>query len=726
MDKIIEEALEIFEQAYDAEAENRDTALKDLEFARLSDQWPEDVKTKRRQQGRPCLTVNQMPAFARQVVNEARQNNIGIKVRPADDDADVQTAEVYNGIIRNIEQQSDADAAYDMASENAVYLGFGYFRIAIEYAHDDSFDKELRIVRIPNAFSVYGDPYSTMADSSDWNNGFVTEWMPRETFHKKYPKADEVSWKGAEQNRATWADQDSIQLAEWWTREEVERKILRLSDGHVTTPEEYEANRPLFDALGVTVVAERMSRSYKVTQRLMTCSEVLQETAWAGCYIPIVPVYGDEINVEGKRILRSLIHDAKDSQQMLNFWRTAATELVALAPKAPWLMPEDAFPDDEVEAAKWDTANNDTWAYLTFKGSIRPERQAFAGIPAGAVNEALSARDDMKNIMGIHDASLGARSNETSGVAINARKAEGDTATYHFVDNLARGIRHGGRILIDLIPKVYTGERIVRILGIDGSVQNVKLGKKPNGQDQTAEGQAEEGAEEYTAGQALTSVYDLSAGKYDLVVDVGPAFVTQRQEAADQMMQLLQSFPAAAPIIGDLVAKNLDWPGADEISGRLKSLLPPQINDGIPPEITQKLQEYEAQMTHLMAENQSLKQMAQTDQGKNAVEMEKIGVDKMKIGVDMEKVQTDRIKAEAEAQKAKAEAYAAVASGQSTETASAVMGEIAVAAASLGQAAQQMQQQIALIGQAVTQPRIKRGRAAKQPDGSYAFESVEE
>ncbi len=701
----LSEALEVFEICLEAESENRDTGLEDYQFARLAMQWPEEIRRKRVQEGRPCLTVNRMPQFGRQVVNEARQQQIAIKVRPVDDNADVETAEVMAGLIRNIEQQSNADAAYDTGAECAVYMGVGYWRIGIEYAHDQSFDKELKIIRIPNRFSVYEDPFSTESDSSDWNHGFVTEWMEKSRFHSRWPDADEVSWDKGDQNRAVWADEDGLQVAEYWKRTEEEKTILLLSDGTVIEPETYEKERNLFDAVGATVVQERKTKGYKVRQLIMNAQEVLEENDWAGCYIPIVPCYGEEMNLEGKRIVRSLIHDAKDAQQMLNFWRSATTELVALAPKAPFIGPEEAFQGEDSD--KWETANTDTYSYLSYQGSTAPQRQAFAGVPAGAMQEALTATDDMKSIMGIYDASLGARSSETSGVAINARKVESDTATFHFVDNLARAVRHTGKILVDLLPKVYTAPRVVRILGLDGTVQNVKLGER----QQTQNEQAQEGPQESGPAQALTKIYDLSMGRYDVAIDVGPNYVTQRQEAADQMMQLVQSFPQAAPIIGDLIAKNLDWPGAQEMADRLKAMLPPKINDGIPPELTQQMEQMQQQLMSLTAENEALK-------SKTALEMKKDQTENRKLDLETDKVKAESFKFQAEGAKAMNE-------GQAAEAVTNAAQQLTVAAQSIMQTSQVMGEQMQALAQIIVAPKVKRATAVRNEQGGFDLESVE-
>ena len=621
-DDVLKEAKEAFELASERESDNRKEALDDLRFARLAEQWPDGVRQQREREGRPCLTVNRLPAFIRQVVNDARQNKPSIKVHPVDSAADVRTAEIYNGLIRNIEVSSRAGVAYDTALDFAVTMGFGYFRINTHYACEDNFDLDVVIKRIANPFSVYGDPYSTEADSSDWNSAFVTELMTREQFRSRYRGADEVDWDGSGYERLPepWRDDERILVAEFFQREAVKKTILLLSDQSVVDEEVYAANRETYDAARITVAGSRVSQGHKVTQRILTGAEVLETNKWAGKFIPIVPVYGDEVNVEGKRYFRSLVRDAKDPARMFNFWRTASTELVALAPKAPFIGPKGSFTTD---AAKWATANVESHAFIEYddKG-VPPQRQPFAGVPAGALQEALNAADDIKAIIGIYDAGLGARSNETSGRAILARQREGDVSTFHFIDNLARAIEHAGRILIDLIPFVYTGKRIVRVLGPQNEVSAVPL----NTPVQWA------GAN----GAMLSHVYDLSRGKYDLTVETGPSFTTRREEAANQMTELIRAYPAAAPVLGDLLAKNLDWPEADEIAKRLQMLMAAQQGGGAAggaqaAAVVQRLQQ---QIAMLAAQLQA----AQNDKT----------IEAAKAKVDAFKAETERLKVAAE------------------------------------------------------------------------------
>jgi len=593
-DDIIKDAREAFERAADAEAENRREALDDLRFARLGEQWPAQVRRERDLDGRPCLTINRLPAFIRQVVNDARQNKPAIVVHPVDSAADPQTAEVFNGLIRHIEQSSDAEVAYDTALDFAVTGGFGYFRINTRYASDDTFDQDLAIERVANPFSIYGDPDATAADSSDWNSAFVVDTLPKAAFEARWKGAEAVDWSAdtyASLSGGPWLEGERVMVAEHWRREAVERSIVALSDGQVVEVATYEAQKAMFDTLGVSVVGRpRSVASHKVTQRILTGAEVLETVEWAGRFIPIVPVYGEELHIDGRRRLRSLVRDAKDPQRMFNYWRTTSTELVALSPKTPFIGRKGAF---ETDSAKWATANTQSHAYIEYDGPEPPQRQPFAGPPAGAMQEALSASDDMKAIMGLYDASLGARSNETSGKAILMRQREGDVSTFHYIDNLNRAMRHAGRILLDLIPKVYATPRVVRILGPDGKAQAVAVNQPPA----PAAGTGDPAGQLGQVGE-IEKIYDLTVGKYDLTVTSGPSFTSRREEAANQMIELIQAYPAAAPVLGDLLAKNLDWPGADEVAARLRSILPPQAK-GADPQAQAQAQAAQRQMAQL-------------------------------------------------------------------------------------------------------------------------------
>lgn len=601
-EKLLTEAKDRFKLAQDAETDNRNAWLEDVKFAKLGEQWPDKVKRQREIDGRPCLTVNKLPAFLRQVINDARQNTPQIKSHPVEG-GDSETAEILDGLIRNIEYTSNADVAYDTALEHAVCGGFGYFRVNIDYTDEDSWDYDIKIERIVNPLTVYGDPNSTAADASDWRFAFITELVPKDEFESKWKSGEKVDWESyGDGKEIEWKQDETVRVAEYWKREQVEKEIVKLSNGQVMDKKQYDENGELFQMAGIEIVSQRTTKYYKVTQYIITGAEILETNEWAGKYIPIVPVYGDETFIEGKRIFKSLHRDAQDAQREYNYWRTTATELVALAPRVPFVGPKGAFNSD---AERWATANTVSHPYLEYDGATPPQRQPLdMGGAASSLQQALNASDDMKSIMGIFDASLGARSNETSGKAILARQREGDVSTYNFIDNLTRAIRYAGLVIVDMIPKIYDKERIIRVIGQDDSNKSVTINAPYE----------EEGVEK---------LYDLTAGKYDITVKAGPSFTTQREEAANQMVELLRAFPAAAPVIGDLLAKNLDWPGAEQIADRLKLMLPPQIQKaesqkGIPPEaqaliagMDQQMQVMKQQMQQGM---QMLNQLGQENQ----------------------------------------------------------------------------------------------------------------
>lgn len=625
MTDILAQARKDFDRVEAHESVNRMDAREDIQFGRLSIQWPEKIKKARELKGRPCLTINKLAPVIRQVVNDARQNRPSINVLPKDSKADPETAKVISGLIRNIEQSSNADVAYDTAIDHAVSGGFGYWRIDLDYSYSSSdyesvglelFEQDICIKRVANQFAVYGDPDSSAADSSDWMKAFVIETMTHDAFKAKYPKAKISDFSNASWDICSgkWKTEEDVMVAEYWVRTETTEMVIAVDTGEGSEPVvmKQDAYKPEMGA--IVSKAPRPVKCYKVKQYLITGVEVLEENEWPGSYIPIVPVYGDEVNFEGSRYFRSLIRDAKDANQMFNYWRTKATEAVALAPLAPFIGRKGSFDSD---AAKWATANTEAHAFIEYDGAEKPQREPYAGVPAGALQEAMNASDDIKAITGIYDASLGAKSNETSGRAIMARQREGDVSTFHFIDNLTRAIRHTGKIIIDLIPKVYSTERMVRILGEDGTPETRVI----NPSEETMA---------KMQGEAMTRLHDVRVGQYDLAVTAGPSFTTRREEAATQMIELIRAYPDAAPVIGDLLAKNLDWPGATEIAERLERLVPPNVKDeegNLPPEVQEQLQQMSAAL-------QEMGKRLQEAEGKYDLEQQKLAIEQYKAETD--------------------------------------------------------------------------------------------
>lgn len=644
---LLKEARDRFQESVDGTQDNRDAAEEDIKFGRDGDQWDETVKKLRKSEARPCLTINKLPSFVRQVVNDSRQNKPAISVKPVDNGADEDTAEVINGIVRSIERSSNSDIAYDTAIDHAVSGGFGFFRVETDYAHEDSFDMELRISRIPNPFQVHWDPSSSAFDASDWNYAFISDMYTKDEYNRKWPKANAISWEGETRDENShWVTGDHVRVAEYFVKDERERKIVQLSDGRVFRLGDLPAMaRGLLEDAGIDlggqvkdddlviamlrmleleIVRERVAKYHEVCRYMINGVEELEEKEiWPGSMIPICPVWGEELYIGGQRKFRSMIRDARDPQAMFNFWRSASTELVALAPRAPWVGPKGFIPKGDEK--KWAAANTRSFAYLEYDGQVAPSRQPFAGVPAGVLQEALNSSDDMKSIIGIYDAGLGARSNETSGKAILARQRESDVSNYHFIDNLSRAIAYCGRILVECIPHVYSARHTVRILGEDQKEKVVRLTQQGDG---AASLRGDDGK----------MLYNLAVGKYDVTVDTGPSFSTQREETRETLIEIMRAVPGAGPYMGDILADHLDFQGADRLARRLKLLLPPEVqqaeadDDGadlpdeakaIVAQASARVQQLEQQLQLGLEEMKKLQAKADDTGEKNAIEKQK-------------------------------------------------------------------------------------------------------
>lgn len=549
--------------AYQFDRENRREAALDMAFV-AGYQWPESIRKERSEAGRPILTINRLPQFIRQVTNDIRQSDLSIKVSPVDDESDPKLAKIYNGLLRQIHYQSSGKYVYGTAAEHQVSCGIGWFRIASEYVDDEAFEQELRLKAVRNPLSVFCDPGAVEPDRSDAGWMIVTEIIPKADFKAKYPKAvpdDVTSPTDGTGDRITWLTRDGVRIAEYWCRTPVEKLIGMTQDGRTVDLTDIPPDAHQF--LGITKT--RTATSYKVESYMVSGRDILSGPhAWPGKWIPIIPVIGGETPLESAIVRHGLIRFARDPQQLYNYNRTAAAETLALQPKSPWLVTTKM-----IAAFKgiWDKANTKNYPYLPYTPDPDqaggPTRMHPPEMPAAFAHEAEIASQDMKATTGIYDASLGARSNETSGIAIRNRERQGDTANYHYGDNLQRSMWHAGRILIELIPKIYDSERTIRCIGEDDSEEIHRINQVlPGilGQD----------------GKPVV-VNDLSTGRFDVRATIGASYATKRLEAADVMMEYLKADPAALPMVRDLVCKNMDWPGADEMAKRFKNAVPPQL-----------------------------------------------------------------------------------------------------------------------------------------------------
>jgi hypothetical protein len=624
---ILSTARHRMEIAIGALSESREDELNDLKFYAGSPdnqwQWPADVlATRGAVQGqtinaRPCLTINKLPQHVHQVTNDMRQNRPGAKVIPVNDKADVKVAEVFNGMIRHIEYISDADVVYDTACENQVAYGEGYIRILTDYCDPNSFDQDIKIGRVRNSFSVYMDPTIQDPTGADAKWCFVTEDVPKEDYHRLYPNAAPIttlqSLGVGDQNLSQWVYEETVRVADYYYVD-YEQKRLNLYPGNVTAFEGTREDKMLREQFGAPK-RTRMVQNPIIRYCKINGYEILEENVWAGQWIPVIRVVGNEFEVEGRLYVSGLVRNAKDAQRMYNYWVSQEAEMLALAPKAPFIGYGGQFEGYE---EKWKTANTNNWPYLEVNPDVTDGQGAVLPLPAraqppmassGLLQAKAGASEDIKSTTGQYNASLGMGSNERSGKAILARQKEGDVGTYHYGDNLARAVRHVARQLVDLIPKIYDTERIARIIGEDGETKMVKI--NPEQPEAVKEIIDQDGV-------VIEKIYNPGVGKYDVVASTGPGYATKRQEALEAMAQLLQGNPDLWKVAGDLFVKNMDWPGAQEMAKRFAKTIDPQIlEDG---DKSPALQAAEQQIQAMGAEMEQMHQMI-IDAGKS-IEMQ--------------------------------------------------------------------------------------------------------
>jgi len=611
------------DMAMSALSDSRQDENDDLKFYAGSPdnhwQWPADVlATRGAVQGqtinaRPCLTINKLPQHVRQVTNDQRQNRPGAKVIPVDDNADIEVADIFNGMIRHIEYISDADVAYDTACENQVSYGEGYIRLLTEYCDDNSFDQDIKIGRVRNSFSVYMDPTIQDPTGADAKYCFITEDLTKEEFERMYPDAAPIttlqSLGVGDQSISNWLNEDTVRVADYYYID-YDCATLNLYPGNATafagTPEDKQLKAFYGEPL-----KSRESDRPKVRYCKINGYEILEQREWAGRYIPVIRIVGNEFEVDGRLYVSGLVRNAKDAQRMYNYWVSQEAEMLALAPKAPFIGYGGQFEGYE---DKWKTANTNNWPYLEVNPDVTDGQGSVVPLPqraqppmasSGLLQAKAGASEDIKSTTGQYNASLGMTSNERSGKAILARQREGDVGTYHYGDNLARGVRHVARQLVDLIPKIYDTQRIARIIGEDGDTKMVKINpEQPEPVNKIVD----------QNGIVLEKIYNPGVGKYDVVATTGPGYATKRQEALEGMAQMLNGNKELWAVAGDLFVKNMDWPGAQEMAKRLAKTIDPKLmGDGEDnPALAAAQQQMEAMGQELQQIYQTLQQVGKT------------------------------------------------------------------------------------------------------------------
>ncbi len=623
----VKDAQDAFEDTKAGWDDNYKTFKSNIKFQHGGGQWDDADKNARQALKRPCLEVNLLPQFVRQVTNDVRMNTPAINVSPVGGGADLATAKVQQGLIRNIEYTSGAKEAYCNALEYAVKGGMGFFRLDHDFEALDNDLQQIFIRKVVNPFANWIDPKSIEDDGCDAKLGFSLDSLSEAEFEEMYPGYDPESFDADGQKR----DKDAlITVAEYFRIVEDKKKVAYLENGEMV---EYAKGMD-----GVRLV--RTLTKKKVYRCKVSGADVLEETIFPGVYIPLIPVYGEVTWIDGKRRVKSLIDDMKDPQRMHNYWASLETQILMMQPIAP-VMAEVGQTEDFAD----DWNNPGAAMVLRYKGTNSmgekipaPQRLNPPVTPQGVTKARMTSAENMKQTVGMYDDSLGQRSNAVSGVAINNRKVEGEVATFHFGDNLNRSIAHGGRVILSMIPTIYDTSRVVRIMGEEDASEEIGI----NGQ--------------FVAGQK--QAFDLTAGQYDVRVTAGPSFTTKRQEAAQYLQTLIQAQPELVSVAGDILVKNMDFPGSEALADRLRKMVPPnllsekekQANQEEDPEkieLAKKLQE--------AAEHMATLQAALDD--KTAKEQADVETDRMKVAIEAQKAQTDKYKVESDVELRAAELH---------------------------------------------------------------------
>lgn len=636
VDDIVTEAKKRFARAKEVNSTARKLALEDTKFA-LGDsdngwQWPDTIRKGREEEDRVVLTVNMTAQHCNQIINDIRKNRPTVKVSPVDNGADKKTAQLLGGLIRNIQIASTADTAHDLAAEHSILGGEGYWRIITQYSDDKSFNQDIVIKACPKPHLVYIDCDCLELDKSDAEWGFVFEDITHEQCKREHPGIDPADWE----IDSDWTREDVVRRAEYFYCTYSKETLCLLDDGKTVLKSELPA--------GAVVVKERSThiRKWHWCKLIGGHDKPLDQTDWLGSYLPIISCVGKELFAGDELVRKGIVRDLKDPARMVNYAYSEAAQTLALQNKIPYMAAAEAIEGYEDQ---WEVANTSNASYLPYNAYDdegnqlpKPERQQPAVMPAAQVNFLQLSTEQMRAASGQQNANFGIKSEAQSGVGIQRLKVQGETATFHFPDNLARALTYEAKVLIDLIPKYYDTARVVRILGLDGEEEHARLEPELQGAYQEIPGQNGD----------VEKIFNPNVGKYDVVVDTGPSFQTQRQEGAANLNELAAKNPQLMQVAGDLIMRAQDFPMADELADRLAKTLPPNLQEkqpgqqDIPPEVQQQLQQLQQAVEQA---NQHIQQLEEERKGKMLEMMSKENIEHEKVEVEEYRAETERMAA---------------------------------------------------------------------------------
>jgi hypothetical protein len=617
---------EIFEEARDrlqiciaSESDNRRRAKEATEF-REGKQW-DDEPSSSVSQDEPEMTVNLTDALVRRVENNIKQQRPRGKCHPVGDGADIEIAEILNGIGRHIETRSEASVAYDSASTSALDGGWGYFRLIAEFVDRKSFQKDLRILPIRNALSVFMDPSAIMPSGCDQNWCLISVKMSRQEYKRRYPRAENAGWADISvgDGAADWEDKESVRLAEYFRlREKAETLFLirgpngqeftryrsempRGEDGKLLDIAEAQA---LMAPRGLVIDGERESTKMQVEWFRLNGRKVVERERLPGTYIPIFRVEGNYKNLDGKIIRRGMVESLMGPARMVNYGETAKIKRLGLAPKAPWVAAEgqlDGHPE-------WDDANQKTYSVLTYKMVVietssgpvvapPPSRQTPAQIEAGFSEFVQQMRTNLMAVAGMpNEPGMDKQGEVVSGEAMRRRQYLSDQSHFQYYDNLTLAIAQCWRVITEWVPVYYSEPgRVQRVIGEDSTPEMVTLNQRVT-DDQGVE----------------TVKNDLTVGRYDVVMETGPGYDTKREEGAESLLSLLAIPPLAEAVVKlglDLVFRSIDHPYMQELADRVQAANPEgleKIMEGLSGRAKSIVQALANEVQALQKQNQQL------------------------------------------------------------------------------------------------------------------------
>ena len=604
--ELIKEAKDRFHRCEEWEAIARIRFEYDYKFANgdvhNKYQWDSELVYNRELQDRPCLTINKTAQHNLLIINDFKQNKPSVKIRPVGDDATFEGAQIFQEVIYHIEYISNAEQVYDYGATFAVQAGIGYWRVLVDYIDENTFDQEIYIKRVKDPRSVYLDPDINEADGSDARYGFIFDDMPKDLFKSKYPEYAEKVGAAALGNTTTdmWITQNHVRIAEYYKKEEKKDRLVSF-----IIPETQEPIQGLLSELPDdqrAIFKEIKKRESQVPRSMRTYQErkvitsnikwykiagdkVIDEADWLGKYIPIVRLPGTETIIDGQLDRKGHTRALINAQQIYNWNTSANVEFGALQTKSPWLASIEAIEGFEEYYKTANSKNHSFMPYRAFdddQNQLPPPARPQPPMPSPAyVQQMQIAQNEMMMVSGQYQSQMGENENAKSGVAINARQRQGDRSTYHFIDNQAIAIRYTGKILLDLIPKIYDTKRVKRIEARDGRILNVTIDPDFDGGLQNLTDKAN--IEMDKNRQVEEIIWNPNVGYYDIQADTGPSFATRRQEAFNALTQIAAQNPEFMQVAGDILWKVADFPEAQVLADRWRKIIPPNITGDAPP-----------------------------------------------------------------------------------------------------------------------------------------------